>query len=112
SVVLVPLRLRRVVGGAWPEVRWVAARGGEERRAGIPRGAEKLDEPVAVRALGRPVELEVAHVELEAPVVRGPNELPHAVNMPGDAERRHAHHLVLALVDLEAEEGREGTVAE
>ncbi len=112
GVVLVPLRLRRVIRSARAEVRGVPAGGREERRRRVARRAEELDEPVAVRALRRPVELEVAHVELEAAVVRRPDQLPHAVDVPRRPEGRHPHDLVLTLVDLEAEERGEGAVEE
>jgi len=56
------------------------------------------------------MEREIVHVELEATVAVRPNDLVHLVDIAGDAERRHPHHLVLPVVHLESEERREGAV--
>src|SRR5207253_7393565 len=74
------------------------------------RQSEQRLELAAVRPLRGVVEREIVHVQLEAAVRPEPNELPHLVGVPRRPEGRHAHDLVLALVDLEAEKRGEGTI--
>ena len=58
------------------------------------------------------MEAEIIHVQRKGTVIILPHELPNFIDVAGCAIRRHAHHLVLALVDLEAEKCGEGAVEE
>src|SRR5436190_13997927 len=100
------------VSGPLAEIRWVPARTGEEVRPRIARGAEQGLEAARVGLVRGAVKGEVVHVQLEAAVRMKADHLPHFVDVTGRAEGRHAHDLVLALVDLEAEERGERAVEE
>src|SRR5262249_36981868 len=75
---------------------------------GRPRRSEQRLEPVAERSVRRIVEREVIHVELEAAVAVEPDELLHLVDVTGDPEGRHPHHLVLPLIHLESQNAAHG----
>jgi len=76
-----------------------------------PRGPQQSDKALAERMKGRVVVGEAVHVKAEGAVRTKMDHLVQdQVRKAGLPVGRHAHDLVLALVDLEAQEGREGAV--
>jgi hypothetical protein len=107
GVVLVPPRSLGEVRGARTEVRGVTRALREEVLVRVPRLPEQRGQFPRVRPMRGAMEVEVLHVQAEAPVGRHPDQLADVVHVARRPIRRHAHDLVLALVHLETEEGGE-----
>ena len=112
GVMLVLAAQLGIVGWLVAEIRRISRRFGEEVALGVARRAEEAFELGVECGVGRMVVGEVIHVEGERPVVVQPHELAYVIGVLRGPVRRHPHHLVLALVDLEAQKGREDAVEE
>src|SRR5262245_4116756 len=110
GIVLVLAGQLREVRGWITEIRWVRRGLREEARATVARRTEEADELRAERPFRGALEEEVVQVELEAAICGNSHELVNLVDVAWFPEWRHAHHLVLTVIDLEAEEGGEGAV--
>ena len=110
GVVLVVANQLVVVSRLGTEVARISGARREEVEPRLAGRTEELEELLAVPGVARVVVREVVHVEAERAVGRHLDQLPHLVDVSGLAVRRHAHDLVFALVDLEAEKGREDAV--
>lgn len=85
---------------------------GERRQLGFGlarRMAQQLGQRGREHALAAQ-EVEVLHGQAELAVVLQANELAQLLDVPWTAIGREPHHLVLAIVDLEAEVGGDGAV--
>src|SRR5262244_3890640 len=103
-----PFEIDRLV----TEIRRIPGAGREEVCLGISRLAKQIDEFRAVSPLGGAVKHEVIHVQLETAISADADHLIDLIYIIWRSERRHAHHLVLAFIDLKTEEGGERAVEE
>src|SRR5262249_32876682 len=111
-VVLVLAAELGVIGRAVPEIARIAGGRKEGVGPGSTRAAKEPLELAVERGVRRTMVGEVLHVEREAAVVVECQELADVVDVLRLSVGRHAHDLVLALVDLEAEERGKDAVEE
>src|SRR5438477_232588 len=103
-------RKRSVASGPWASPHAACSITKPRALPGIAGRAEEIDELRIEGPVGRVVEREVIHVQLERAVLADTDQLPDLVHVARRPEGRHTHDLVLALVDLEAEERGERAV--
>ena len=85
--------------------------GGEvDRLVAVARRTEQVDESVRKGSPNRPVEVEIVEIEPEGAVGGARNQLANLVGHGRPSKSGKPHHLVFALVDLEAEKGGEGRI--